>query len=62
MSTIQCTKAQADYANMTGNGIKLFQNSDLNCTIEVIERNGELGSLPKKYVKLSVTRIFRKLY
>lgn len=41
MSTIQCTKAQADYANMTGNGIKLFQNSDLNCTIEVIERNGE---------------------
>lgn len=26
---------------MTGNGIKLFQNSDLNCTIEVIERNGE---------------------
>lgn len=41
MSTIQCTKAQADCANMTGNGIKLFQNSDLNCTIEVIERNGE---------------------
>ena len=41
MSTIQCTKAQADYANMTGSGIKLFQNSDLNCTIEVIERNGE---------------------
>ncbi|MEZ3490256.1 MAG: phage antirepressor KilAC domain-containing protein [Akkermansia muciniphila] len=34
-------EAQADCANMTGNGIKLFQNSDLNCTIEVIERNGE---------------------
>ncbi|WP_094135483.1 phage antirepressor [Akkermansia muciniphila] len=41
MNTIQCMEAQADCANMTGNGIKLFQNSDLNCTIEVIERNGE---------------------
>lgn len=36
MSTIQCTKAQADCANMTGNGIKLFQNSDLNCNIRTV--------------------------
>ncbi|WP_297545239.1 phage antirepressor KilAC domain-containing protein [uncultured Akkermansia sp.] len=41
MTTINYIVAQADCANMTGNGIKLFQNSDLNCTIEVIERNGE---------------------
>lgn len=36
MSTIQCTKAQADCAKMTGNGIKLFQNSELNCNIRTV--------------------------